>query len=95
VIDDKGRLTQNGFLGILGYIAGQPQIVEAYPKLKKMYSFKPDGTIQLVPGPNMIIYSIASDSSRKQVILFEIYSKVEVNQMDPSMPLIPDKHLIC
>ena len=91
----NGKLPADGFANLLTFIKGQRAIIDYYKDLKTLYTVD-SATNQAVlaaSSPNMVIYSIAKDNNRKEVLIFKIVSKTELMQNDPSKPRIPDNVL--
>jgi hypothetical protein len=70
VIDANGKLTTDGFKALLVWVKAQKPIITYYPGLNDLVK-------------NIVIYTVAKDNDRKQVVLFKIYSKEELKQQDP------------
>lgn len=90
----NGKLTPSGFANLLTFIKGQRTIIDYYKDLKTLYTVDSNNQAVLVAAsPNLVIYSIAKDNNRKEVIIFKIVSKTELLQKDPSKHRIPDNIL--
>lgn len=73
---EGGKLTPTGFTQLLNWIKSQGDIIGYYTALNDLST-------------NIVIYSIATDNDRKQVIIFKIYSKTQLNATEPGKPGIP------
>lgn len=73
---EGGKLTTTGFTQLLSWIKSQGDIIGYYNALNDLAT-------------NIVIYSIATDNDRKQVIIFKIYSKTQLNSTEPGKPGIP------
>lgn len=74
VIDANGKLTNMTFTFIMDWLKKQTAIWNYYKaKLGDLST-------------NVVVYSIAKDNSRKQVVVFNIYSKTALKQQDPTKP---------
>jgi hypothetical protein len=71
VIDGNGKLTVDGFDVILDWIKGQREIINYYSALNDLTN-------------NIVVYSVSRDNDRKQLLLFKIYSKIDLKAQDPS-----------
>lgn len=74
VLDPNEKLTPKGFSDIMVWLKNQKTVWDYYK-----------GTLGDL-AKNIVIYSVSKDNSRKQVILFKIYSKAELNQSDTTKP---------
>ena len=73
---EGGKLTTTGFTQLLTWIKSQGDIIGYYSALNDLAT-------------NIVIYSIATDNDRKQVIIFKIYSKTQLNATEPGKNGIP------
>ena len=74
----NGKLPADGFANVLTFIKNQKTIIDYYKDLKTLYTVD-QATNQAVlaaTSPNMVIYSIAKDNNRKEVLIFKIVSKI-------------------
>lgn len=71
VIDPNGKLTVKGFNGLINWLKDQVTVWNYYKSTLGNLS------------QNVVVYTISKDNSRKQVILFKIYSKEELKK-DPN-----------
>lgn len=74
VLDPNEKLTPKGFNDLMVWLKNQKTVWDYYK-----------GTLGDL-AKNIVIYSVSKDNSRKQVILFKIYSKAELNQSDATKP---------
>ena len=74
VLDPNEKLTTKGFSDIMVWLKNQKTVWDYYK-----------GTLGDL-ATNIVIYSVSKDNSRKQVILFKIYSKAELNKSDATKP---------
>lgn len=72
VLNAEGKLTPEGFKALLDWIKVQKTIITYYPGLNDLVK-------------NIVIYTVAKDNDRKQVLLFKIYSKDALKDGDKTI----------
>jgi hypothetical protein len=72
VLDSSGKLIPVEFTNIMTWLKNQKTVWDYYKaKLGDLTN-------------NIVVYSVSTDNSRKQVLLFKVYSKAELKQQDPT-----------